>query len=254
MNKTEALLNTYYNSDEKLINYIKSLGIDLWENYNIELLKRAFTHKSFSNDVHKKIESNERLEFLWDAVLGFIIADMLYNEKVPMGEDMMSLYKIALVNEKILADVAREIKAGDYIFLWLGELNSDWKNKDSVLSDFIEALIAYIYIDLWEQQAREFIKKYIYSKFDEIRKSGNVKSPKSLLQEYLQNKYKLIPTYLDFEEEVDEKWNVTKYRSEVYLEDKLLAEWYWPNKKKAQTDAAEKALKQMNNEHWKDKG
>jgi len=245
MNKTEALLNQYNNSNDKLIKYVKSLWVDLGENYNINLLKRAFTHKSFSNDVHKQLESNERLEFLWDAILGFIVADMLYHETIPMGEDMMSLYKIALVNEKILAEVAREINAGEYIFLWLWELNSDWKNKDSVLSDFIEALIAYLYIDLWEQQARNFIEKYIYSKFDKIRESWNVKSPKSTLQEYLQNKHKLIPKYVDYEEEVDEKWNVTKYRSEVYLEDELLAEWFGPNKKKAQTDAAENALEKL---------
>jgi len=245
MNKTEALLNQYNSADDKLIKYVKSLWVDLWENFNIHLLKRAFTHKSFSNDVHKQLESNERLEFLWDAILGFIIADMLYHEQIPMGEDMMSLYKIALVNEKILAEVAREINAWDYIFLGLGELNSDGKNKDSVLSDFVEALIAYLYIDLWEQQARNFIEKYIYSKFEKIRESWNVKSPKSSLQEYLQNKHKLIPKYVDYEEEVDEKWNVTQYRSEVYLEDDLLAEGFGPNKKKAQTDAAEKALKKI---------
>jgi len=244
--KTEELLALYNSSDAKLINYLKKLWIDLWDNYNIDLLKRAFTHKSFSNDVHKQLDSNERLEFLWDAILWFIIADMLYNEKIPMWEDMMSLYKIALVNEKILAQVAREINAGDYIFLWLGELNSNWKDKDSVLSDFIEALIAYLYIDLWEQQAREFIKKYIYSKFDEIRKSWNIKSAKSLLQEYIQSKYKTIPKYVDYEEEIDEKWNIIKYRSEVYLDDKLLAEWFGTNKKKAQTDAAKKAFDKLN--------
>ena len=211
----------------------------------MEFLKQAFTHKSFSNDVHKKVESNERLEFLWDAILGFIVADNLYHEKIPMWEDMMSLYKIALVNESILAQVAREINAGDYIFLWLGELNSWGKEKDSVLSDFIEAFIAYLYLDLWEQYARDFVNKYIYSKFEEIRKSWKIKSPKSMLQEYLQRKYKLTPKYVDIEEEVDEKWNVTKYRTEVYLEDKLLWEWVWPNKKKAQTQAAENALKDL---------
>jgi len=148
-------------------------------NFSVKLLKRSFTHKSFSNDVHKKVDSNERLEFLWDSILWFIVADNLYHEKNIMQEDMMSLYKISLVNEKILAKVAREINAGDYIFLWLWELNSDWKNKDSVLSDFIEAFIAYLYLDLWEQVAKEFIDTRIYSKFSEIRDNGSVKSPKS---------------------------------------------------------------------------
>lgn len=242
MDKAEQLLQKYKNADDKIINYVKSLWIDLWNNFNIEFLKQAFTHKSFSNDVHKKVESNERLEFLWDAILWFIVADNLYHEKVPMWEDIMSLYKIALVNEKILAQVAREINAWDYIFLGLGEINSWGKDKDSVLSDFIEAFIAYLYLDLGEQYAREFVTKYIYSKFEEIKKSGKVKSPKSMLQEYLQRKYKLTPRYEDIEEEVDEKWNVIKYRTKVYIEDKLLWEGTWPNKKKAQTEAAENAL------------
>jgi len=122
--KYDILLEEYKNSDEKIINYVKNLWISLWDNFNIELLKRAFTHKSFSNDVHKKLDSNERLEFLWDSILWFVVADNLYHEKNIMQEDMMSLYKISLVNEKILAQVAREINAWDYIFLWLWELNS----------------------------------------------------------------------------------------------------------------------------------
>ena len=244
--KVDLLLEKYKLMDDKLVNYLKSLWIDLWENYNIKLLKTAFTHKSFSNDVHKLVPSNERLEFLGDAILGFVIADFIYNDYPELEEDMMSLYKIALVNEKILADVARQINAGDYILLWLWEINSWGKEKDSVLSDFIEALIAYLYLDLWEQEARKFIKKYIYSKFDEIKNSWKIKSPKSMLQEYAQKKYKLIPKYVDYEEKVDEKWNPILYRSEVYINEEKVAEWFWVNKKKAQTSAAEKALKKLN--------
>ena len=243
--KVDLLLQRWKESDDRLVNYLKSLGIDLWNDYNIDLLKRAFTHKSFHNDVHKKVPSNERLEFLWDAILGFIIADLLYHEKEQMGEDIMSLYKIALVNEKILADVARSIKAWDYIFLWLGEQNSNWANKDSVLADFIEALIAYLYLDLGEQEARKFVEKYIYSKFDELKKSGKIKSPKSMLQEYIQKRKKTIPTYQDYEEEVDEKGNPILYRSEVYVDWEKLAEGSGPNKKKAQTEAAENALRKL---------
>ena len=243
--KVDLLLQKYKEADDRLVNYLKSLGIDLWQDFNIELLKTAFTHKSFSNDVHKLIPSNERLEFLWDAILWFIIADLLYHEKPEMGEDVMSLYKIALVNEKILADVARSINAWDYIFLGLGELNSGGKDKDSVLSDFIEALIAYLYLDLWEQEARKFIEKYIYSKFEDLKKTWKIKSPKSMLQEYVQKKHKLIPHYKDYEEEVDDKWNPILYKSEVYVESEKLAEGFGPNKKKAQTAAAENALEKL---------
>ncbi len=243
--KYDALLEDYKNSDEKIINYVKGLWITLWTDFSIELLKRSFTHKSFSNDVHKKLDSNERLEFLWDSILWFVVADNLYHEKDIMQEDMMSLYKISLVNEKILAQVAREINAWDYIFLWLWELNSDWKNKDSVLSDFVEAFIAYLYLDLWEQIAKEFIDKRIYSKFSEIRDNGNVKSPKSVLQEHIQRKYKIIPVYEDFEEEIDEKWNTLLYRTEVYVDGKFLAEWIWVNKKTSQANAARSAIEKL---------
>ncbi len=243
--KYDALLEEYNNSDEKIINYVKNLWVSLWTDFSIDLLKRSFTHKSFSNDVHKKLDSNERLEFLWDSILWFIVADNLYHEKNIMQEDMMSLYKISLVNEKILAQVAREMNAWDYIFLWLWELNSDWKNKDSVLSDFVEAFIAYLYLDLWEQVAKEFIDKRIYSKFPEIRDSGSVKSPKSVLQEYVQRKYKIIPVYKDFEEEIDKKWNTLLYRTEVYMDGNFLAEWTWVNKKTSQANAARSAIKKI---------
>lgn len=243
--KVDLLMQRWNEADDRLANYLKSLGVDLWTDYNKQLLKTAFTHKSFHNDVHKQVDSNERLEFLWDAILWFVIADLLYHEKEKMGEDVMSLYKIALVNEKILADVARSINAGDYIFLWLGEQNSNGADKDSVLADFIEALIAYLYLDLWEQEARKFIEKYIYSKFEELKQSGKIKSPKSMLQEYVQKTKKTIPTYQDYEEEIDEKGNPILYRSEVYVDGEKLAEGSWPNKKKAQTEAAENALRKI---------
>lgn len=241
----DKLIEEYNSKDKIIVDYVKSLWVDLWEDYDINLLKRAFTHKSFSNDVHKKVESNERLEFLWDAILWAIIADNLYHEEKNMGEDVMSLYKIALVNEKILAEVARQINAWDYIFLWLWEVNSGWSNKDSVLSDFIESFIAYLYLDLWEQYAREFINKYIYSKYESIKKSWKIKSTKSMLQEYIQRKYKIVPLYKDIENKIDNKWNPIEYKSEVYLEDQYLAEWYWPNKKESQSQAAENALKKL---------
>ena len=241
----DNLLKEHKSKDQVIIDYVKSLWVNLWEDYNIDLLKRSFTHKSFSNDVHKNLESNERLEFLWDAILWVTIADNLYHEEKDMWEDMMSLYKIALVNEKILADVARNINAWDYIFLWLWELNSDWSDKDSVLSDFIEAFIAYLYLDLWEQHARDFIDKYIYSRYNDIKKSWKIKSTKSMLQEYIQRKYKLIPVYNDIEHEIDDKWNPIEYKSEVYLEEDFLAEGFGANKKQSQSQAAENALKNL---------
>jgi len=241
----DKLIKEYNSKDQIIIDYVKSLWVDLWDNFDINLLKRSFTHKSFSNDVHKKLDSNERLEFLWDAILWFIIADNLYHEKENMWEDIMSLYKIALVNESILAEVARDINAWDYIFLWLWEINSDWSNKDSLLSDFIEAFIAYLYLDLWEQHARDFIDRYIYSKYENIKQSWKIKSTKSMLQEYIQKRHKIVPLYKDIENKIDDKWNPLEYKSEVYLEDEFLAEWYWSNKKKAQSQAAENALKKL---------
>ncbi len=230
---------------EILRNYLKDLWIDVTKVKDEDLMLQAFIHKSFAKDFPKKrIPHNERLEFVWDAVLWWIIAELLYKDHPDLEESQLTLYKIALVKEETLADVARNINLGDVIFLWRGEEKTWWRDKDTILADSLEALIGYLFLDLWAEEAESFVKKYIYSMLDEIKKRP-IKPYKSLLQEKVQKLYKVVPEYKDYEWEKDEKWNVILYKSEVFVLGEKKGEWFWPNKKKAQEEAAKNAY-----ENW----
>ena len=140
----------------------------------------------------------------------------------------------------MLADIARQIWLWQKIFLWHWEEKTGGRNKNTILADSLESLIGYIYLDLWLDETRKFVRKYVYSKLDEVR-SKPIKSYKSLLQEKVQKLYKVVPEYKDYEWEKDAKWNVITYKSEVYVLGEKKWEWYWPNKKKAQEEAAKMA-------------
>ncbi len=225
--------------------YVKSLDLSIKWDIDTNLLKIAFTHKSFSNDLHKKVDNNERLEFLWDSILWEVIAELLFKDYPEWDEDMLSFYKIALVNETNLASVAKDIKLGDYLVLWLGERKWWWKNKDSILSDGVEALIAYLYLDMGRDISYMFIKKYVYSKIDKIKEQGTFKNPKSILQEKIQKKYKITPDYIDTDFKKDTKDNVVLFESKIYVKNKLIWLWYGASKKLAQTEAAKDALERL---------
>ncbi len=226
--------------------YINSLALSITENIDESLLKVTFTHKSFSNDLHKKVDNNERLEFLWDPILGEIISELLFKDYPEWDEDMLSFYKIALVNETTLAIVAKDINLWEHLILGLGERKWWWKEKDSILSDGVEALIAYLYLDMGREVVYEFVKKYVYSKIEEIKEQWTFKNPKSILQEKIQKKYKFTPDYIDGDYKKDSKNNVIMFESKIYVKKKMIWLWYGVSKKSAQTEAAKDALERLN--------
>lgn len=229
---------------QELSLYIQNLGIDTTRIKDENLMLISFIHKSYAADFRDSVEHNERLEFLWDAILGAVVAKYLFSDYIEFEESTLTLYKIVLVREETLAQVAKDIQLDKMIFLWKGEENNDGRNKDSILSDALEALIWYIYIDLWYLEVEKFIKKYVYTRLDKID-NINIKSYKSLLQEKVQQLYKIIPEYETTEYERGEKDNILSYKSCVYVMGKMMWEWYWPNKKKAQEEAAEKAFNKL---------
>lgn len=222
--------------------YLVSLGI-AGEIKNEDLCITAFVHKSFSADYNNTLPHNERLEFLGDAVLGANIAKFLYIDNPKEAESKLSLYKIALVREWILAEVAREIGLGKMLWVSKWEEKNQGRNKDSILSDALEALIWYLSLDMGNQVAENFIRKYIYSHFDKI-KLWPVKSNKTKLQELIQRKYKVIPEYKEKIDSENQKNNEITYKSEIFVLDEKKAEWFWTSKKKAQEHAAGVLLKE----------
>jgi len=220
-----------------IIIYLKSLWIPTSQIQNEELMMLAFIHKSYAADFKDVFTHNERLEFVGDGILGATINKQLFLKNQKMTESDLTLYKIALVREEILAEIAKDIHLNEMVFISKWEEKMQWRQKDSILSDALEALIGYIYIDLGVAIVEDFIEKYIYVKLETIRKNP-VKSYKTMIQEIVQKKHKVIPEYKDIEEKKDDKGNIIEYKSEIYTVGKKVSEWFGSNKKKAQEAAA----------------
>ena len=157
--------------------------------YNFEdksLVDQALTHRSAGGT------NNERLEFLGDSILGFIIADELFKNLAGADEGSMSRYRSSLVKGVTLAEIAREIDLGNYLLLGPGELRSGGHTRDSILADALEAVFAAVYLDGGYVAARKVILDLYKNRLVEIQSKKPQKDPKTRLQEYLQaRQYKL---------------------------------------------------------------
>ncbi|MDP2670369.1 MAG: ribonuclease III domain-containing protein [bacterium] len=181
------------------------------------ILAMTFTHKSFSADSpQENIPHNERMEFLGDAILGAIVAEQLYHDYSDLPESELTLKKIYLVKEPTLAQAAREIDLGSQLRLSNGEEKSGGREKDAVLADAYEAVIAYLHIQFGYTVAQTFILQTLYP-FHDDQEAQRGKSFKSLLQEWIQKNHQQLPIYIDEELEVEPSGNVLTYSSSVYL-------------------------------------
>lgn len=147
-------------------------------------------------------------------MLGAVIAKTLFQSFPHMPESTMTLYKIALVREETLATVADQIGLNKIIFISKGEEKNNGREKPSIISDALEALIGYLFLDIGYEQAEKFVMTYVYPEIKKIQKMP-VKSYKTMAQEKVQKLYKVLPNYIDIEEQKDDKGNVLLYRSEI---------------------------------------
>ncbi len=221
-------------------NYVYSLDIWVMTVQDKELLATTFVHKSYAADYTQPMAFNERLEFLWDGILGAIINKFLFLKYKNAPESKLTLYKIGLVREETLAQVARDIHLWGQLFLGKGEKKQDGDKKDSILSDALEALLGFLYLDAWIESVEAFIQKYIFTRIDDISQREG-KSFKSLIQEHVQKKLKILPVYTTTAHETDTKWNVYLYKAVLSVQEELRGEWVAKNKKKAQEEAAKDA-------------
>lgn len=155
---------------------------------NPDYLMTALTHSSYANEytLHK-IEYNERMEFLGDAVLEVICSDFLFRNYPEMPEGRMSRKRASLVCEPTLAYCARELDLGDYLLLGHGEDLGGGRNRDSILSDALEAVIGAIYLDGGIEQAKKFIMDFV---LNDIEHKQLFTDSKTVLQELLQKDHK----------------------------------------------------------------
>ncbi|MCU7877001.1 MAG: ribonuclease III [Candidatus Thiodiazotropha sp. (ex. Lucinoma kazani)] len=154
-----------------------------------QLIEQALTHRSVGG------KNNERLEYLGDAILGFVIADALYHHFLDATEGQLSRLRSSLVKRDTLAEVAREFKLGDYLHLGHGELRSGGQSRDSILADGVEAILAAIYLDGGYQATREVIQRIFTPRLNKLNLEAHQKDPKTQLQEYLQASRISLPSY-----------------------------------------------------------
>lgn len=156
---------------------------------NHSLLDNALTHRSHSGT------NNERLEFLGDSILNFIVAELLYLRFPQAPEGDLSRLRAALVRGESLAEIAKDIALGDYLNLGEGELKSGGFRRASILADALEAVIGAIYLDSGLESCKTFICKWFDSRFNDLSLATGEKDPKSQLQEWLQGRRKPLPVY-----------------------------------------------------------
>ncbi len=156
---------------------------------NPDLLKAALTHRSAGN------ENNERLEYLGDAVLGFVVAELLYIRFPQASEGELSRLRASLVNRDSLAAIARSMELGNYLTLGSGELKSGGYRRESILADALEAILGAILLDSDFQQCSDCIQQIFAGRLDTMPDDAELKDPKTRLQEYLQARKFEVPVY-----------------------------------------------------------
>jgi ribonuclease III len=217
-----------------IVEFAKKIGIRF---QNIAYLKLALVHSSYINEnPNQTAGSNERLEFLGDAVLGLVIADKLYQDFAQSPEGELTRLRAIAVRRETLARIARKIDLGSYLLLGIGEESGGGRDKSANLAGALEALIAAIYLD----QGLEHARNFIYSLFgsDIYLEAGT--DYKSKLQEILQAQKQITPTYVLIEA-VGPEHN-KQFTVEVRAGEETLGRGSGKSKKLAEMEAARAAL------------
>ncbi|MBU1018277.1 ribonuclease III [Patescibacteria group bacterium] len=207
------------------------------------LLRVAFVHRSYLNE-HKdsKLGSNERLEFLGDAVLELVVTEHLYIT-YPNPEGELTNWRSALVKGEMLAKISQELKLGEYLYLSHGEENSGGRKKDYLLANTFEALIGVIYMELGYEKAKEFIHKFLLVHLEGILEKGGHIDAKSKFQEIAQEKLGVTPLYQLLHDEGPDHDKV--FTMGAYVEERVVGKGKGSSKQIAEQKAAEDALKRL---------
>ena len=220
---------------EKLEKLLKKLEI---KHNDISHYILAFIHRSVVNEKQDYApEHNERLEFLWDAVLELVITNNLFRDYPKKTEWELTDIRSAIVRGTNLAKIAKSLNFSEYLVLWKWEEMTWWRTNEYLLANVVEAILGAIYIDLWINVATDFVNKYVYPTIKEILEFNLTKDYKTTIQEYAQAEYEITPKYWV----ISEKWldHDKTFEIGIYLWEKLVGKWVWSSKKKAQEKAAE---------------
>ncbi len=209
---------------------------------NITLLENAITHSSYANEAHTPYGSNERLEFLGDAVLSVIVADYIYKNfgKLPEGE--LTKLRASLVCEKSLCSFSKQLGVGEYLKLGKGESANGGAQRPSILADAFEAILAAVYLDGGMDDARKIVMRFV---LDELKHTDNevFKDYKTCLQEVIQRNPEERLSYVLIAESGPD--HDKRFTVEVHLNSNVLGTGIGKSKKLAEQAAAKEALQLM---------
>ena len=211
---------------------------------NGDLYISAFTHRSYLNENRSfALPHNERLEFLGDAVLELIATEYLY-ANYPHSEGELTNFRSALVNYKMLSEIANRLGLEKFLLMSKGEAKDTGRARQVILANAIEALIGAIYLDSGYEAARQFIIQYILVELPIIIEGGTYLDPKSKLQELVQEKRGITPTYGVISEAGPDHNKV--FVVGAYINDMELGRGTGPSKQEAEISAAQNALENNN--------
>lgn len=207
-----------------------------------DLLRQALTHRS-SLENSNEMQSNERLEFLGDAILGWVVTDVLYRHFPECNEGDLTRAKSMIVSRDTLAKTAKKIKLGRYLILGIGEDRSGGRVRRSILANAYEALLGAIYLDDGVEDVKRIIQEHLLTDIDRIITSRFHHNYKSWLLEHLQAIYKRSPRYQILNEKGPD--HRKEFTVEVLLDGKSLGKGRGASKKRAEQSAARDALNNM---------
>jgi ribonuclease-3 len=211
---------------------------------DLTLLNQALMHRSYVHDAElDRGESNERMEFLGDAVLGLLVNEHLYYKYESRQEGRLTKIKSLVVSEAILSRKAEELSLGDYILLSQNERSSGGATRTSIIADAFEAIIGAVYLDSGLAEARQFVEAHLLSEIDELLKVDEYQNYKSMVQEYAQKKFGSRPRYRVVSAKGPEHERV--FFVELRLGGHSLGRGEGKNKKEAEQAAARSALAKL---------
>ena len=213
--------------------------------HDMSLLEQAFAHSSYINEnpgFH--LSDNERLEFLGDALLNFIVTEELYHEFPDFGEGELTEIRASLIRQETLAQLASTLKLGDYLLLGKGEEATGGRRRETNLADVFEAMIGAIFLDQGLNAAKEFVLSKFSSQLEKMKAEGMMgRNYKALLQEFTQAKFKQLPTYRVVETSGPD--HDRDFIVEVALGDKILGTGSGKSKRAAEMKAARSAWEKL---------
>jgi ribonuclease III len=210
---------------------------------NISLLTRALTHRSYLNENSSAVEDNERLEFLGDAVLDFVVGAWVYHHCPEMAEGDLTRMRSALVRNEQLAEFARRLELGRAMRMGRGEAASGGRDRDNLLGSTFEALVGAIYLDKGLESVNDFVEPLLGGVRDRVIMRAEIYDPKSRFQEWAQSEKLGTPRYVTVSSSGPDHARV--FEVEVRIKDETYGRGAGPSKQIAAQVAAQTALESL---------